>query len=74
MIRKIFLTALICSIFLITAFCQAAEEPTTPAPKAVFPEKHFAFPSVVEGADVQHDFVVQNKGSEILKILDVKTG
>jgi hypothetical protein len=74
MIRKIIFIALIFSSFLITAVCQAAEEPATPTPKAVFPEKHFEFPSVLEGTEVRHDFVVQNSGSETLKILGVKTG
>lgn len=74
MIRKIILIAMIFSTFLITTFCQAAEGPAVPAPKAVFPEKNFEFPSVLEGAEVQHSFVVQNSGSEILKILGVKTG
>ena len=74
MIRKIIFIVLIFSSFLITTVCQAAEGPSTPAPNAVFPEKHFEFPSVLEGANVQHAFVVQNSGSETLKILSVKTG
>ncbi len=74
MTRKIILITMIFSIFLITTFCQAAEGPSVPAPKAVFPEKQFEFPSVLEGAEVRHDFVVQNSGSETLKILTVKTG
>jgi hypothetical protein len=74
MIRKIIFIALIFSTFLIAPFCQAAEGLSTSAPNAVFPEKHFEFPSVLEGTEVRHDFVVQNNGSETLKILGVKTG
>ncbi len=71
---KTILIALVCSTFFITAFCQAAEKSAAPGPKAVFPEKHFEFQSVIEGAEVQHDFIVQNSGSETLKILGVQTG
>jgi hypothetical protein len=28
----------------------------------------------VEGTEVVHDFVIQNKGAEVLSILNVKTG
>ncbi len=71
---KTILIALIFSTFFTAAFCQAAEKSVIPGPKAVFPEKHFEFPLVIEGAEVQHDFVVQNSGSEMLKILTVRTG
>ncbi|OQY05989.1 MAG: hypothetical protein B6I22_06665 [Desulfobacteraceae bacterium 4572_123] len=71
---KTILLALLCSIFFTTAFCQAAEQQAVPGPKAVFPEKHFEFPSVLEGTEVRHDFIIQNSGPGILKILKVLTG
>ena len=71
---KTILIALICSTFFTAAFCQAVEKSAALGPKAVFPEKHFDFPLVVEGDEVQHDFVVQNIGSKTLKILGVRTG
>lgn len=68
------LIALICGTFFTAALCRAAEKPAAQGPRAVFPAKHFTFSSVIEGAEVQHDFVVQNKGSKTLKILNVRTG
>jgi hypothetical protein len=38
------------------------------------PEMQFTFQPVVEGTEVVHDFVIQNKGAEVLSILNVKTG
>jgi hypothetical protein len=43
-------------------------------PVAVAPEPSHTFPTVVEGAEVVHGFVIQNKGSETLEIQKVKTG
>lgn len=43
-------------------------------PVAVAPEPGYTFPSIVEGHEVVHDFVVQNKGSDTLEIQKVKTG
>lgn len=56
--------------FLITAgFSVALAEPV-----AVAPEPSHTFPTVVEGNEVVHDFIIQNKGSETLEIQKVKTG
>jgi hypothetical protein len=38
------------------------------------PEKQYTFQPVVEGTEVVHDFVIQNKGTEELTVLNVKTG
>lgn len=43
-------------------------------PVAVAPEPGHTFLSVLEGTDVVHDFVIQNKGSDTLEIQKVKTG
>ena len=49
-----------------------------PPPKTIaavyFPELSHKFESVVEGIKITHDFVVQNKGNDVLKIRDVRTG
>jgi len=71
---KTILVILICIAFFTAAYSHAAEKQSASGPKAVFPDKFFEFPPVIEGADVQHDFVVQNSGSEMLEILDVRTG
>jgi len=44
------------------------------APEAFVPQKHFAFPSTMDGTKVVHDFIIQNKGDAPLKITKVKTG
>jgi len=44
------------------------------APVAVVEEATFEFPSVYDGVDVVHDFVIKNKGDADLTILDVKAG
>ena len=41
---------------------------------AYFPERSYQFKPVAEGVKVSHDFVVQNKGTDVLKIDNVKTG
>ncbi len=38
------------------------------------PETQFTFQPVVEGTEVVHDFIIQNKGTDVLSILNVKTG
>jgi hypothetical protein len=43
-------------------------------PVAVAPEPSHTFPTVVEGNEVVHDFVIQNKGNETLEIQKVQTG
>lgn len=50
----------------------AADNPS--GPMAVFPEKAFEFGSVLEGKEITHDFVVQNRGASELIIENVKPG
>ena len=42
-------------------------------PSAYLPSAHFEFEPVVEGKEVVHDFVIQNKGAALLKVPSVKT-
>ena len=44
-----------------------------PSPKIHFPEERYAFSPVMEGADITHDFVVENRGAQTLSISQVKT-
>jgi len=41
---------------------------------AFFPETSYEFSAVLDGAKVIHEFVIQNKGTETLKVERVKTG
>jgi hypothetical protein len=43
-------------------------------PKAHVPEPNYEFQPVVEGENVIHDFVVQNKGTATLDITRVRPG
>jgi hypothetical protein len=43
-------------------------------PVAVYPETFYEFSAVLDGSEVVHDFVVQNKGLATLQIERVKTG
>jgi hypothetical protein len=44
------------------------------APLAFFPQTLYEFPSVLDGAQVVHEFIIQNKGKAPLDIERVKTG
>ena len=43
-------------------------------PAAVYPQTLYEFSPVLDGAEVVHEFVVQNKGTATLNIERVKTG
>ena len=64
------LTLLIFSISIIGA---AAEAPAA-GPQAYLSESVYEFAAVVEGTDVIHEFILQNKGNEHLKIIKVESG
>ena len=44
------------------------------APSLYVSQPSFQFESVVSGQDVNHDYIVQNRGTAELKITSVKTG
>ena len=44
------------------------------APYVFFPETSYEFPAALDGAKVEHSFVIQNKGTATLKVERVKTG
>jgi hypothetical protein len=57
---------------LFTVVCFGAQDQSTPS--AVFPETSYEFSGVLDGAKVVHVFVIQNKGTALLKVEKVKTG
>ncbi|MBW1989400.1 MAG: DUF1573 domain-containing protein [Deltaproteobacteria bacterium] len=59
-------------VFLAVAPAHAAEEGQS-APDAYFPETSYEFSPVVEGSVVVHEFVIKNRGTQPLAILDVKS-
>lgn len=65
--------------FIVFAVCfissiAGAEIQTEAMPLAVIPEPTYESPTVAEGQDVIHDFIIQNQGAAILKVERVKTG
>jgi hypothetical protein len=57
---------------------QAAENQATvktePQPRLVFPEIKHDFGTVMEGVEIKHDFIIENKGKGPLKIHGVRPG
>ena len=51
-----------------------AQDKTLQAPTAFLPETQYSFPRVLEGTEVLHDFIMQNKGTAPLEIKKVRTG
>jgi hypothetical protein len=52
----------------------ATEEKTPASPSAFIVQPEYTFDPVVDGTQVTHDYVIQNKGAETLEIQKVKTG
>lgn len=63
---------LIC--FVALPISSGAEDKTGENLSYAIPEMKYTFQPVVEGTEVVHDFVIQNKGIDVLSILNVKTG
>lgn len=61
-------------LLLAAAACFGAETKTTETPEAVAVEPVFEFKPVLDGEEVVHDYMIQNKGSAELKIERVQTG
>ena len=51
-----------------------AQEKTDLSPRAFLPETQYAFPPVLDGAEVLHDFILQNRGTAPLEVKKVRTG
>jgi hypothetical protein len=45
---------------------------STAVPMAVFPEKNHQFSPVLEGVEVKHDFIIENRGGAPLDIKKVQ--
>jgi hypothetical protein len=51
-----------------------ASQQTPPSASVFVPESRYKFPTVLDGVEVTHDFIIQNKGDAELVIEKVKTG
>lgn len=70
--RFIILIGLLMLINLTMGF--AADKPVKETPIAFFPLDRYNFKSALEGEEIIHDFIIQNKGKATLFIEKVKTG
>ena len=50
-----------------------ADQKNSKSPFAYFPERNYTFKQVVDGTEIMHDFILQNKGDATLKINQVIT-
>jgi hypothetical protein len=51
-----------------------AEESPPASPSAFISQPEYTFEPVVDGTQVMHDYVIQNRGTKTLEIQKVKTG
>lgn len=61
-------------VFVLAAVCFGASDGPSDTPLAVALEPTYKFEPVLDGEEVVHDFVIQNRGTAELQIHDVKTG
>jgi len=59
--------------FVIVISAYGAEKTIQEGPCAFVPVRSYNFAPVVDGTEITHDFVIQNKGTAPLKIEKVKT-
>jgi hypothetical protein len=69
--RYLYVWTILLVLIPFATFAQDADNPGTP--KIHVPEPAFQFDSVVSGQDVNHDYLLQNRGTAPLKISRVKT-
>ncbi|MEE4355188.1 MAG: hypothetical protein V2I97_01895 [Desulfococcaceae bacterium] len=67
-------TLLIFAVICLAADMAVGEETADKSPSAFLPETVYTFAPLVEGSEVVHDFILQNKGNETLFIEKLKSG
>jgi hypothetical protein len=72
--KTIFLFTLACCILFFQTGSFETEKNTFNVPPVLAPESLYKFGPVLEGTEIIHDFIVQNKGTAPLKIEKVRTG
>ena len=71
---KVMLMAAIVFIALPVLCIFAQDSAEQSLPQAFFAETRYEFEPVIDGQEVVHDFIIQNKGSAVLHVQRVKTG
>lgn len=62
------------SFVILTPFLCSVADTIAAGPQAFLPESIYDFSSVVEGTQMTHRFVLQNRGNELLKIFKIESG
>ncbi|MDL2123950.1 MAG: DUF1573 domain-containing protein [Deltaproteobacteria bacterium] len=73
-IKNLFFFFLLFSLILNLNVSIKAEDNVNTYPSAYLPVDNYEFGPVVEGAEIDHQFIIQNKGTAPLNIEKVKTG
>ncbi len=72
--KALFVFALACCTLFFQTASFGTENKTPNLPSVFVPESRFKFAPVLDGTEIIHDFIVQNKGTAPLKIEKVRTG
>ena len=72
--KTLFLFFLASCILLFETASLGTENKTRDLPSVFVPESRFQFAPVLDGTEITHDFIVQNKGIAPLTIEKVRTG
>ena len=72
--KTIFLLALACCILFFQTGSFGTEKNARNLQTVFVPESRYKFGPVLEGTEINHDFIVQNKGTSPLNIEKVRTG
>ena len=72
--KTVFLFFLTCCILFFETASLGTENITPNVPSVFVPESRFEFAPVLDGTEITHDFIVQNKGTAPLTIEKVRTG
>jgi len=73
-IKNLFFFFLLFFLFLNFNTSIMAEDNVNTYPSAYLPVDNYEFDTVVEGNEIDHQFIIQNKGTAPLNIVKVKTG
>ena len=73
-IKNLFFLVLLFFLILNLNASIMAEDDVNTYPSAYLPVNNYEFDTVVEGTGIDHQFIIQNKGTADLNIEKVKTG
>ncbi len=72
-LKKSFIIVIATCMLFSAAGSFGAGQKNSESPSAYFPERYYKFKQVVDGTEIIHDFILQNKGDATLKINKVTT-